>query len=335
MSPEAALRSAILAPVASPSTGPLLALARSLERARDLDEMLDILVARTATLLHVERVSVRVLDETGEHLLVGARTGAPLHTDAKMQFVMGEGLVGWVARHAEPLRLGRADEDPRFVVREGMVQRMQSFLGVPLVVADVCIGVVAAVSSEADAFSEEDEHLLLLASALCAPHVQIARLRELSRVDPLTGVLNRRGLDTWEAPPNTSSVSIATVDLDHFKEVNDRFGHSVGDDVLRTVAALLGGVLRRGDVVVRLGGEEFLLVLPGVGLDDATSVAERARRAIESHVFAAADDRFGVTASIGVASGAHHDLRRALVERADAAMYAAKRRGRNRVERAA
>jgi diguanylate cyclase (GGDEF)-like protein len=258
-----------------------------------------------------------------------------MHDDASMRFVMGEGLVGWVAQKVQVLRLGRADEDARFVARPGMRTRIRSFLGAPLVVGGACIGVIAAVSPDPSVFGLRDQERLMLASALCAPHVQIARLRHLSQVDPLTGALNRRGFDDWRAPSGTPRLAIATIDLDHFKDVNDRFGHGVGDDVLRTVSGLLTSVLRRDDAVVRLGGEEFLLVLPGASIEDATSISERARNAIETHAFTAHGTSFHVTASIGVASGPLEESMQVIVDRADAAMYEAKRAGRNRVVRAA
>jgi diguanylate cyclase (GGDEF)-like protein len=180
-------------------------------------------------------------------------------------------------------------------------------------------------------------------AALCAPQVELARVARLAQVDPLTGVLNRRGLDL--AFPEVAMpaggedgivrpLSVAMADVDHFKEINDAHGHATGDEVLRKVAALVSGVLRAGDAVVRYGGEEFLLILPGVELARALVVAERARASAEGSHFFAGGSQLRVTLSIGVAERGPGERRDALIERADRAMYVAKQAGRNRVARA-
>lgn len=162
-----------------------------------------------------------------------------------------------------------------------------------------------------------------------------------SRRDALTGLANRYHLDAelarlWALPPEeVSPVSIVLVDLDHFKPLNDRYGHASGDLCLRRVAAILTSELRgTDDHAVRFGGEEFLLLLPKMTLPDAMRVAERARRAIETA--AIPNDGMGlrgiVTASFGVASSSVSDLTAAeLIAAADSALYAAKRKGRNQV----
>jgi diguanylate cyclase (GGDEF)-like protein len=117
------------------------------------------------------------------------------------------------------------------------------------------------------------------------------------------------------------------IDLDHFKEINDQFGHAVGDEVLRGAATAISSVLRQLDCVIRLGGDEFLLVLPGVTAGTAEAIAERARTQI-SAITALGDHR--VTASVGVAQRRANERRSDLFERVDAALYRAKRAGRNR-----
>ncbi len=161
-----------------------------------------------------------------------------------------------------------------------------------------------------------------------------------SRRDALTGLANRRQLDAtlkelWETPGGQACVSVVLADVDHFKALNDRYGHSAGDLCLKRVAAILTAEMRGGsDLAVRFGGEEFLLLLPGADLPSAIRIAERARRAIE----AAAIPNEGatlqgiVTASFGVASSSTSDLSALeLIAAADSALYAAKRKGRNQV----
>lgn len=157
-----------------------------------------------------------------------------------------------------------------------------------------------------------------------------------ARRDPLTGLGNRRELQlAWPAlhdavKTERREMALAMLDIDHFKSVNDRFGHAVGDAVLVAVARLLGANLRGDDLVVRIGGEEFLLVLPDATVERALEVCERLRQRIAAHGWELLCPALQVTVSIGVASAPPLDLS-TLMRRADAALYAAKHAGRNRV----
>ncbi len=160
------------------------------------------------------------------------------------------------------------------------------------------------------------------------------RMRKLHRegtTDPLTGVVNRRGLETAieELTETARDVAVVMIDVDHFKSVNDKFGHTVGDEVLKAITVLIMAEARSEDVVARMGGEEFVALLPETGLESARHFAERLRSTIEQTPF---DIVGNVTISLGVACHPVHggDLRGALAM-ADAALYRAKAAGRNRV----
>lgn len=151
--------------------------------------------------------------------------------------------------------------------------------------------------------------------------------------DALTGVLNRAGWDR-NAPDalrlsaiRNAPASLIYFDLDRFKSVNDQHGHAVGDAVIERVAGLIRDQVRQGDLVARLGGEEFVALLPGAGLDAALRVAERVRRECES-----SKDAVSRTISAGVAQWHPDESLKDLMARADAAMLRAKQYGRNRVE---
>jgi diguanylate cyclase (GGDEF)-like protein len=156
--------------------------------------------------------------------------------------------------------------------------------------------------------------------------------------DPLTGLFNRRGLveaarelAEKHARKAGKPVAMLAFDLDHFKSINDRFGHTLGDDVIKLFAATASSSLRLTDFVVRLGGEEFAAIMPGT-LEDGLVVAERIRASFEIAGRTVSGRFIGATVSVGVAaheSAANID---ALLERADMALYAAKANGRNRVE---
>jgi len=314
-------------------------MARELSGRLSLDAILTLVVDRAAEVLDTGRTSVRLLDPTRTRLVATCRYGAPLHV-VPQDFSLGEGLLGWIAEKGEPIRTGDADTDPRFLPRPDMKARLGSFLGVPLMSGEACIGVISAVSPLPDYFTEEHEAVLTLIAAIAAPHVEIARLSRLSEVDPLTGALNRRGGDSMFPQVNARSeegaaepLSVALGDIDHFKRVNDSLGHAVGDEVLKRTASVLAGVLRQGDAVIRHGGEEFLLVLPGCGEASALNIAERARKAVSESKVEAGEASVNVTISIGVAERRRGEGRESLVARADDAMYQAKRSGRDRVKR--
>jgi diguanylate cyclase (GGDEF)-like protein len=160
-----------------------------------------------------------------------------------------------------------------------------------------------------------------------------------AREDSLTGLHNRRAID--EALPRLlersrsehAPIAVAMADLDHFKQINDRFGHGVGDQVLLRLAHILRAKTRGADLLARVGGEEFIIVLGGTPIELAHEICERLRLAVAQHPWHELATELQVTVSVGLVAGAPDDAQHALVERADAALYEAKRRGRNRVHR--
>ncbi len=176
-----------------------------------------------------------------------------------------------------------------------------------------------------------------------APYVQNAvlhrKLEELAALDELTHLLNRRfGTRRLREEFSRSTrhgvpLSVIMFDIDHFKAVNDTFGHDAGDAVLRAVASVLETGVRSGDVVCRYGGEEFLIVAPGMGLNDASEVASRMQRSIQSRAIEWRDQVLRVTISAGAASWpvTRASAPEQLVTSADNALYHAKESGRNRV----
>ncbi len=309
----------------------LLEMTRKLSRSVTLEETLQAVVDTCVELLETPRVSLRLFDPTHTRLIATARAGKPLHQNATYNYRLGEGLVGWIAKHKLPIRSGDAEADPRFVRRPDMLDRMGSFLGVPVIHDDACIGVLSSVHPDTNAFSEHDEDLLLLVAGICAPHVEVARLERLAQVDALTGALNRRGLELAFPERSRRKLSVAMVDIDHFKRINDELGHAAGDECLRVLARVLTDAVRAEDSIIRYGGEEFLLVLPGIDVTQAQKVAERARAAAEGTSMRFGDAERRITISVGVAQHQHGETREQTIMRADEALYTAKQAGRNRV----
>lgn len=160
------------------------------------------------------------------------------------------------------------------------------------------------------------------------------RLQHLATTDSLTKLANRRAfearLDTYLGLLERDKIefSLLSLDLDHFKDINDQYGHDTGDKVLVAIGSLLASMFRTADLAARTGGEEFAVILSAAGLEAAREIAERLRAAIEKLEFAG----FTVTASIGVTTAHREDAREDLLRRADKALYMAKRSSRNCVK---
>ncbi|UCF96803.1 MAG: diguanylate cyclase [Spirochaetaceae bacterium] len=176
---------------------------------------------------------------------------------------------------------------------------------------------------------------------------EVQKYKELSLTDHLTGLFNKRYFQTRiveevsRARRSSFELSLIFCDIDHFKRINDRFGHQIGDDVLRTTARLLSGSidqlniiyrLRKSDIIARYGGEEFVIILPETGKRGAITVAERLREKIADYTFKLAEEDVHMTMSFGIAELSPTDKDHSeIIKNADYAMYKAKNSGRNRV----
>lgn len=223
-------------------------------------------------------------------------------------------------------------------------RELRSEVCLPLVHHGQPLGVLSLGSRRAGAFQADEVTALQSLADICANAIQNARYyeqaRRLADVDGLTGVYNRRILEhrlaqeLERAARYRSTLALIMVDIDHFKRLNDEYGHLAGDQVLREAASLFARKLRKVDVVCRYGGEEFALLVPGTTGMNAVGVAEKLRRAVEKMSFPGVPRR--VTISLGVADYPRHGrTREQLLDAADSALYAAKQAGRNRVRAAA
>jgi diguanylate cyclase len=162
---------------------------------------------------------------------------------------------------------------------------------------------------------------------------ELIKVRRMANTDVLTGLSNRRHFDDRLASSigKSQDFVLLLADIDHFKKINDAYGHAFGDHVLKCVAATLAKSSRAGTFIARTGGEEFAIVIGKSSESEATAIAERLRQAVEGLKFAAAQEVLGVTISVGVAMAKHAVTADILYQAADFALYRSKNAGRNRV----
>jgi len=220
---------------------------------------------------------------------------------------------------------------------------LKSYLTLPLAVEGEIIGCISINSDQPNAFDAQDLQFFSVIGyqmAATLKHFQrFSSIKSIAIYDTLTNLYNRRYFEdrirgeAQKAFYSGSSLSLVMVDIDYFKKVNDTFGHTEGDRILYEIASLLKTSVRKKDTVARYGGEEFILILPEAGLEEATMIAERIRRLVESTPFEIGQVRMNLTVSLGISNFPSHRARskEELVKMADLALYDAKRGGRNRV----
>jgi len=214
----------------------------------------------------------------------------------------------------------------------------------PIEFKGINLGILVAATG-ANMADEHTERLLELFSRSIGLAINNAmthsKFQRLAAIDGLTEIYNRRfGMDRLKedfsrAIRDSTNLSVAMVDIDHFKKVNDTYGHLVGDKAIILTTSLIKGSLRDGDIVIRYGGEEFLIILHGANSDDAVIVCERIRHKVNDSILKEGDQRIHLSVSIGVSSFPEQEVHKEveLIDMADQALYHAKNNGRNQVVR--
>jgi len=309
---------------------------RALELARDFNATLDLAAVSESVVTGALRLSgfssARVwLADADRQVLRLSRASGEVAEPSSELLRLGDALAGRSAQHGQTM----------FATDEGVgLRRPGAMLGLalPMIAGGRSIGVLELSSPEPVAVDNASLHLLETVTTHAGLALEAARLhrqaQELSRRDALTGLLNRRQLDSDVAEEASRSSrydrpwTFVLCDVDHFKSLNDRHGHLFGDEVLRDVAATLRDGLRDTDAAYRYGGEEFALLLRETDVAAATAVVERLRSAIEQRFARRIPE--GVTVSFGLAAtGPQGQSPSELLAAADAALYRAKGAGRN------
>ncbi len=253
----------------------------------------------------------------------------------------GEGITGWAALHREPVRTNKAHLDPRTKTVPGTPENEpEALVAVPLIARDLVIGVLNIYRLGEDASFDDEEFELTTrfadAAALALDNAQIrARLELQAQTDSLTGLYNHRYFherlraELTRASRSREAVGLLMLDIDDFKRVNDVYGHGAGDQVLTELAELLRAAIRGSDVVCRLGGEEFGVIMAGGDAGEGLTLARRLTDTLAEVEFGPAGR---ITISVGISQGPEHAMNpRELVACAEAAMMTAKARGKNQI----
>ncbi|MEJ5308048.1 MAG: sensor domain-containing diguanylate cyclase [candidate division WOR-3 bacterium] len=249
---------------------------------------------------------------------------------------MGEGIVGWVAEHKTPVHVKDTRSDPRFV---GRLDISMSEIAVPLQLSSGMIGILDIESEGINSLDENDFRIIsILASHLSVSIDNTFKYEETKRIantDPLTDMYNYRFFieklkDELERSRKLSiPLSILMLDIDYFKEINDNYGHMVGDMIIRELAQLLSKTVRKGDIVTRYGGDEFFIILPGTGKQFTHSIAEKINKLVKRTNFT---NGIKITVSVGTVTYPDDgDSVETLLKWVDDALYDAKRKGRDRI----
>ncbi|HEY6000351.1 MAG TPA: diguanylate cyclase [bacterium] len=315
------------------------------------EEVLDAVLEEAVRQARAREASLMLLDRGDRSLRIARARGPRSVALREVSVPAGEGIAGRVAAEGRPLLVEEIERDERLRRPRRPRYRTGSFLVVPLLVRRRVVGVINLADKETDAaFSTEDLEAVLTVTANAswalqrsALHGRVQRLREQAVTDPLTKLANRRYLEArlreemGRTNRHGAPFALTMIDVDAFKEFNDRQGHPAGDALLAAIAGVVRGAARDIDLVARYGGDEFAIVSPQTSAPAALSFAERIREAVATHRFGLAGlpEAGGITLSAGVAGypADAGDLE-GLVRAADAALYQAKAGGRNRVQRA-
>ena len=330
--------------------GDLYAFSRRLAQVNELAPLLRLVLDSIAERVGAQQAAIALYDDSLGRLTIAATRGYPAVLVEDLRIPPGTGVIGEVFVSRKPRLVVDAAREMGAQPRRRRY-RTGSFMALPLFTEAHGLGVVTLTDrADLQPFTHGD---LTLARAMAAPAtlgLAAARLTRENRdlahaaaIDPLTALFNRRYFETRideeieRARRYALDLALLVVDADDFKSFNDRFGHLVGDQVLRAISDTLRRSVRAFDVCTRFGGEEFAILMPGSAATSALQSAERIRQRIENYrfdVLAIPPDRYP-TISVGVAvlngDSSAHDL----IARADRALYAAKAAGKNCVRLAA
>jgi diguanylate cyclase (GGDEF)-like protein len=319
--------------------------AKALTSSLNLDSILQTIMDKMAEYFRPDTWSLLMVDEGKDELYFAIAVGDASETLKSIRLKVGEGIAGWVARNGEPLIVPDVYSDPRFAKRIDEMTKWEtrSIICVPLKAKHRVLGVIQLINVSMKFFGENE---LFFLQSLC-DYAAIAidnaraveRIQELTITDDCTGLYNARHLyKTLEAEVYRSArfgyeFTVLFIDLDHFKQVNDTYGHLIGSKLLAEIGNIIKQNLRLIDYAFRYGGDEFVVLLPQTSKDAALNVAKRLLEVFRITQFLGeVNMSLNIRASIGMASypedakSAHE-----IIRQADEMMYLVKNTSRDNI----
>jgi diguanylate cyclase (GGDEF)-like protein len=318
--------------------------ARSLTSSFDLDTILRTIIEHMERFIEADLWTLLMLDESRQELFYAITAGNEAAALADVRVKVGEGIAGWVAEHGETLLVPESGKDPRLQSSlEGRSGAVRSIIALPLRGRKGTHGVIEIFNPRADQLTDYTIaflHILADHAAIAIENSHdVARIQQLTITDDCTGLYNVRHLYemlSWEIGRCTRPdlpVSLAFLDLDHFKQVNDEHGHLVGSELLARVGERLRALSRKQDWCFRYGGDEFVILMPETNSDAAMKQTAALHLALmETNYRMKNGLELRVSASVGVSTAPVDGTTvHALIAAADSRMYAVKAAGRGAV----
>jgi two-component system cell cycle response regulator len=322
-----------------------------LMNAKTLGDLLDILLNNNRPEFGWDIVTLTLVDPEYEIQRLLELSGFILSEHPELNFIASDDALENIYHQQLFPISGLYDDDDHEPLFSAGIKNPEDLWLLPLsrshhLVGSYNIGKLTSDNSNENTATDFLQHLAAIISVSLEISITRERLQYLGLIDPLTGVNNRRFFDqrlieeVTTVTRENADISCLFIDIDHFKNINDNYGHRTGDNILKEVAQIIRELVRSTDVVARYGGEEFIVLLSHKSKEKATEIAERIRETVEKKTFTGSqNENITVTISIGINTlksdqheGNTDEVASSFVEYADRALYQAKNNGRNRVE---